>query len=990
MLGPLEVVDGGRTLTPTPAKHRVVLAALILEPGRVVPVEELVAAVWGAKPPRSAEPVLRVYVSALRKLLGAGLISTVPGGYRAEVPPEHVDAGLFRLTVEAARRARAAGSLAEAADRLRQALALWRGEALAGIASDELRRRYAPHLEESRLAALEERIDLDLALGRHPDLPGELRRLIAAHPLREKPRAQLMYALNAAGRRSEALEVYAQARRTLVEELGVEPGPLLRAAHQAVLSGEATPPGLMPPPAAARPAVPPAETPPDLADFTGRERALAWIRAQGPGVLVLHGAAGVGKTALAVRAANALAADYPDGRLYAVLRNADGGPRDTAAVVAGFLRSLGCPDPAIPPALEDRVRLYRSLVAGRRLLLVLDDAPDEAQVRPLLPASPGCLTLVTSRSPLAGLESARAFELRVLPPDEALTLLARVAGEDRVRAEPEAAKAVVALCGRLPLAVRIAGARLARRPAWTLDHLVRRLIDERHRLDELTAGDLAVRSSLLVGYRDLAPAEALLFRRLGLLSAPSFAAWVAGPLAGVDDAAGERLVERLVDAGLLQPVGLDEAGQERYRLHDLTRLFARELDEERRLPAAFAERVLALARTARSRLVPAGPGSGDTVLRTAEDPLVAGTREIKDSGDWLAAEHAFLADAVADLARYGRPEWTWRLAFYLADFFEARGHLADWTRTHELGLVAAREAGSARGRVLLLRGLAAAHRLRGRSAEAERALAECLDLVRELGDPGEEARVMLGYGLLRLGRGRTDEAEVFLSSALAAFEAGGDRRGVADALRGLGVTRTRGGDAGAAVPLLERSVAVCRDLGDRRGEAVALCDLAEANLTAGAVPRAAECAERATGIGRRLGDPPLTARGLLASARVALREGRTQAAASAAREAEALFSGYGDRAGRAEALLHGGQALMDAEDPDGALRAATAAEALYGELEDAPGLARALRLAAEAYLLLGRRAEAEEYLRRHREITAGAAQAESGRSAPRAQPAPGE
>lgn len=583
--GPLlEVVDGERTLTPTPAKHRVVLAALILEPGRVVPVEELVAAVWGADPPRSAEPVLRVYVSALRKLLGAGLISTVPGGYRAEVPPEHVDAGLFRLTVAAARRARDAGSLAEAADRLRQALALWRGEALADIASDELRRRHVPHLEEARLTALEERIDLDLALGRYPDLPGELRRLIAAHPLREKPRAQLMYALNAAGRRSEALEVYAQTRRTLVEELGVEPGPLLRAAHQAVLSGEAAP-GPALPPAAARPAVPPAETPPDLADFTGRERALAWIRAQGPGVLVLHGAAGVGKTALAVRAANTLADGYPDGRLYAVLRNADGGPRDPAAVVAGFLRSLGCPGPAIPPALEDRVRLYRSLVAGRRLLLVLDDAPDEARVRPLLPASPGCLTLVTSRSPLAGLESARAFELGVLPPEEALTLLARVAGEDRVRAEPEAAKAVVALCGRLPLAVRIAGARLARRPAWTLDHLVKRLIDERHRLDELAAGDLAVRSSLLVGYRDLAPAEALLFRRLGLLSAPSFAAWVAGPLAGVDDTTGERLVERLVEAGLVQPVGLDEAGQERYRLHDFTRLFARELDAERRLPA---------------------------------------------------------------------------------------------------------------------------------------------------------------------------------------------------------------------------------------------------------------------------------------------------------------------------------------------------------------------------------------------------------------------
>ncbi|MCG5217522.1 BTAD domain-containing putative transcriptional regulator [Streptosporangium soli] len=898
VLGHLEVVDGERTLTPGPAKHRVLLAALLLDAGQVVPVDRLVAAVWGAGPPPSAEPVLRVYVSALRKSLGAGFISTMAGGYRADVGRDAIDVFRFQELVAAAGRTRDAGDLAGASDVLREALALWRGEALADVESDELRRVHVPALEELRLTATEERIDLDLALGRHRDVVGELRRLVASYPLRERPRARLMLALDGSGRRSEALEAYREARAVLVGELGIEPGPELRAAHEAVL---AAPKG-DPEPVSVRRSVPPAETPSDLPDFTGRQEALGWLARQGPGCVVVYGAAGVGKTALAVHAAATLADRYPGGRLHAALRDADGTPIDPATVLEHFLRSLGCPDAEIPAGPQERVRLYRTLAAGRRLLVVLDDAAEEAQVRPLLPAASGCLALVTSRSPLTGLEAARAYELGVLSEDEALTLLARVAGRERVTAEPEAAGRMVALCDRLPLAVRIAGARLARRTGWTLGHLVGRLADERRRLDELSAGDLAVRGSLEFGYRGLSAAEARLFRLLGLLSAPHFAAWVAGPLLGVPDDAGERLVEQLVESGLLQPIGLDAAGRERHRFHDLTRLYARELCAAERmtaLPAAFGDRLLTLSRSARALLTPADPGSGETIMRTGEEDLPGGTREIRESGDWLGAERDFLVCSVTDLARYGRPEQSWRLAFYLAEFFEARAHHDDWIRTHSVALEAARAAGSPRGEGLLLRGLADVQRLAGRTREAERALTSSLELLR--GDGVQEAQLRRRLGLVRLAQGRLPEAAGLLASALAVFE-GGDPRGVADTLRDLGVVRLRMGDPGSAVPVLERSAATCRDLADPRGEAAALRELAAACLAARQAERAAAHAEHATGISRRLRDPLATARGLYVSAQIAQALGRSGVASSAAVEAAGLFEEYGRQQEAAAAL----------------------------------------------------------------------------------------
>ncbi|MEV4562739.1 BTAD domain-containing putative transcriptional regulator [Nonomuraea sp. NPDC049419] len=903
LLGPLRI-DGGQS--PGPAKHRTLLAALLLSAGEQVPVERLLSAVWDDRPPASAESVLRVYVSALRKLVAG--IRTVAGGYLLDVEPDDVDCHRFERLVAEARRARAAGQVAGAAEEFRTALGLWRGEALAGVESSVLRRAYGVPLEELRLTAVEERVELDLQLGRGAEVVGELRALTGAHPLRERAWVRLIDALHQAGRRSEALGAYQEARRTLVDELGLEPGDELVAAHQRVLNGD-HPPGYGGLPAGQGgfpggqggfpsgqggfpvghrgfPVGPGGgwvdELPPDISDFAGRRQVLDWMartaaeNATTPVHLVLHGPPGCGKSAVAVHAASVL--DRPDGRLYAAL-----GSRPPGAVLEDLLRSLGCPDGAVPPGLDDRVRLYRSTTARRRLLVVLDDAADEAQVRPLLPTGPGSITLVTSRSPLAGLEAARAYELGLLDEDEAVAMLAGVAGAERVEAEPEAALRIVRLCGHLPLALRIAGSRLARRPGWTLDHLAGRLGDERRRLDELSAGDLAVRGSLALGYRGLPDPERLLLRRLGALSARDFAPWVAG----AD-------LEPLVEAGLLQSRGLDEAGQERYGWHDLTRLYAAErLAEEDGGPgpvlASLAGEILERTRQARAALLPAEPGTGRTEVR----PPAAGleTGRLRQEARWLSAERRFLVATVHDFFQSGLYEAAWRLAFYLTPLFALGAHHDDWHATTATGLDAARAAGHREGEALLLRGLADLHRTEGRTEPAAAALRAAQPLVEGL----ELARVTLRLGLVHAARpGGGGEAERAFVRALQVFEEQGDRRGRADALRALGALR---GDEG----MLGAGLAAYEELGDPRGAAEALLDLGRLHLREGRIARARECVERRLRVNRRLGDRLPEAVALLVLAEVLTAVGDFDAAVETVMRAMAEFDALGDGQGRAEA-----------------------------------------------------------------------------------------
>jgi tetratricopeptide (TPR) repeat protein len=485
----------------------------------------------------------------------------------------------------------------------------------------------------------------------------------------------------------------------------------------------------------------------------------------------------------------------------------------------------------------------------------------------------------------------------------------------------------VRLCGALPLALRIAGSRLARKQGWTLAHLVGRLADERRRLDELSAGDLAVRGSLALGYRGLAEPERRLLRALGALTAPDFAAWVLG-----ED------LEPLVEAGLLQSRGLDEAGQERYGRHDLTRLYAAErLAEEEggpaRVLAGRAAEILDRTRRARVTLLPAEPGSGRTLVRTAEQLLETG--RLRREARWLSAERRFLAATVGDFFRAGLHEEAWRLAFYLTPLFELGGHHDDWHATTATGLDAARAAGHRQGEALLLRGLADLHRAEGRDDAAAAALRAAQPLVEGL----ELARITLRLGMVEQ---RPAEAERVLRRALRVFEQAADQRGRADTLRALGALRRD-------QRLLAESLSAYGELGDPRGQAESLLDLARLHLDAGRLAEAGDCARRRIAVNQRLGDRLPEAVGLLVLARVARAQGSPEGAVAPARQALETFTAYGDRRGTGNALLVLSAALIELHEVDEAVEMLTRAMGEFDVLGDEQGRVEAERLVQEAH-----------------------------------------
>ena len=487
MLGPLEVRVGERLVSVPGAKQRTLLAGLLLHANQVVSVDRLIELLWGEHPPASARVTLQSYVLRLRRVLhppaigdaGSGVLATRPPGYLLHLEPGSLDLHRFQGLVEAAQQALSSGEPAQAATLLREALGLWRGSALCDVDSDALRWVEAPRLEELRLAALEARVDAELQLGLHAQLVGEVQALVAAHPLRERFAGQLMLALYRSGRQAEALEVFGATRRRLVEDLGVEPEKALQQLHRAILMGDpalhhlaanAGPPGPTPGPTQ----LVPRELPSSIAEFTGRTPELELLAqlldatdtAAGRPVVIsaIDGMGGIGKSALAIQAANQLAGRFPDGQLYIDLHGATPGqvPRSPLDALGQLLRSMGLDPAAIPAKVEEAAVRWRSLAAGRRLLLLLDNAHNAAQVRPLLPGSPTCAVVVTSRQVLGSLD-ARSLRLDLLAHEHALELLGRIAGRQRVAAEPAAAAGVVGWCGRLPLAIRIAV------PAWPPD-----------------------------------------------------------------------------------------------------------------------------------------------------------------------------------------------------------------------------------------------------------------------------------------------------------------------------------------------------------------------------------------------------------------------------------------------------------------------------------------------------------------------------------------
>ncbi|MCJ0871774.1 AfsR/SARP family transcriptional regulator [Streptomyces sp. AP-93] len=571
-------------------KVQTVLAALLLARGRVVSDSRLIALLWGWDPPATMHAQIYTYVSRLRKLLGPDveLVRRQPG-YLLDLGGARVDAVEFERLGRTGREALRDGRHEQAADLLRDALELWQGPALANVTT-HLAEAELPQLEEARAAVLEHRIEADLELGRHRQLAAELTGLVSEFPLRERLRAQLMTALYRCGRQADALRAYHQGRSVLADELGVDPGAILTSTYHAVLNSELD--QVRVPAQAVRTARPdvPAMLPPDVADFSGRTGQLADLcsrlgaaGAEGrsafqPRRLLLTGMAGVGKTALAVRAAHACRESFPDGQLYAELSHPDGSPKDPAKILLQLLRALGEPSAvAGGPGSDDMDELasrYRARTAGKRLLVLLDNAASDLQLVPLLPTGPEAAVLVTGRSSLAAVNGSHT--MTVVPMDEAdsLGVLAAVAGHERISAEPAAARELASHCAGLPLALRIVGARLVARPHWPAARLAHRLANPATRLHELRFGDLDVRRDLAACVWRLGEISRALLPELSVLGAHSFPALSAAAVIDVPERLTEEVLEELVDVSLMDMAGIDTCGRPRYRFHPLVQLFA--------------------------------------------------------------------------------------------------------------------------------------------------------------------------------------------------------------------------------------------------------------------------------------------------------------------------------------------------------------------------------------------------------------------------------
>ncbi|WP_335340842.1 AfsR/SARP family transcriptional regulator [Streptomyces qaidamensis] len=816
------------------------------------------------------------------------VLVSVGDGYLLRVPDDGLDLAGFQSRVAQAKKARAAGDVSGAADLLHAALGGWRGAALTGLPGP-LPETARSWLDEEWLAALEARLDADIELGRHHEVIAELFPLTAGHPLREELSRLLMLALYRSGRQAEALAAYRGTRAALVAELGVEPGLSLRDLHERILAAD---PALMPHPARhPAPAVPgqtgpsvrvapsgaapedgttadgataggtapddaarfgpadphgpafqparPAQLPADLPTFAGRDPELDRIGnllprdGSPPSTVVISaigGMGGIGKSTLAVHWAHRVADRFPGGQLYVNLRGFDptGSALTPDEAVRGFLDALGVPPMRIPAGLDAQVALYRSLLARRRVLILLDNARDTEQVRPLLPGSPGCLVIVTSRNRLTGLvagEGAHPLTLDQLSPAEAHDLLARRLGGDRLAAEPRAADEIVARCGRLPLALAIVAAHACAHPGFPLSAIADEVNESHGSLDAFTGGDditTDVRAVFSWSYKALSAPAARLFRLLGLHAGPDISAPAAAALAGLAPREARGLLAELTRAHLLT-----EHFPGRYTLHDLLRVYAAERVGVEETPQ---ERDLALHRlltwylhtadaayphiTPNRRRIPLEPRPQDC------RPLEFTTHE--RALDWCETERPNLIVAVHQAAQAGHTGTAWRLPAVLWGFFYLRSHVHDWLDAARTGLAAARGSGDREGVAQGLADTAAALRNAGRFDEAVEHLHQALALSRELGDREARASVIANLGDAYLHAGRLREAVEYARRGLALDRIAGNVWGEGIALSNLGDAYQRLGRYDEALDCLQRALVVLRAGGNRWVEGVTL------------------------------------------------------------------------------------------------------------------------------------------------------------------------
>jgi len=872
LLGPLGVRSDGTPVPIPAAKRRALLAALLLRANHVVPVDDLAEVLWGEDPPLAARSGVQNYVMRLRQTLGAAgsRITTQPRGYLIRVEAGELDLdrfeGLLRDARTAAREARWPDAFGHAA----AGLALWRGEPLADLGSDLLPTREGPRLCELRLQALETRIEAELQLGRHGEVIGELRQLAAGHPLRERLHGLLMLALYRDGRQAEALAVYQHARNVLIDELGTEPGPDLKQLHQQILTADPavvlTAAGAVVP----APGSPvPRQLPAAVVGFTGRAAELAALtgmvdQAGTPGTVVISaigGTAGVGKTALALHWAHQVAGRFADGQLHVNLRGYDpsGAPVTATEAIRGFLGALGVPPERIPPDPQAQAGLYRSLLSDKQMLIVLDNAFDERQVRPLLPASPGSLVIVTSRSQLGGLaaaDGARLISLDVLTHGEAVQMLAARLGAARAAAEPAAVDRIAGLCACLPLALAVAAARAAARPGFPLAALAEELAESAGRLDALEAGDPAtsVRAVFSWSTRQMSGEAARMFRLLSLHPGPDISVPAAASLAGTSEPETRRLLRELARAHLIT-----ERVPGRYAFHDLLRAYAAEqahrTDSQDDRDAAIG-RVLDhyLHTAARANLL-LDPASDAVVLAPLRPGAAAGQpADYPQAMNWFEAEHQVLLATIALADNSGSDSRAWQLPWAMTNFLQIRGHWREWAAIQRTALAAATRLGDTAAQALSGRLLANACRDLGDHDEARRHYASSLTLCQRLGDRLGEAKIQHNLGLLAGLQGRHADALGHSEQALRLYQAVGDKASEAYALNNVGWYHGLLGDYQQARAFSQQSLALYAQTGDRRTEGNAWDSLGYAEHHLGNLAEAAACYQRALSLHRETGD----------------------------------------------------------------------------------------------------------------------------------------
>lgn len=876
-LGETVVLAGDQVLDVGTPRQQAVLAALLVDVGHPVALEELIDRVWGDDPPVEARNVLYSHLSRIRRLLRHAVV--IPGvpptsierrhaGYVMAIDPAHVDLQRFRRLVDRGRDPHE--SDASRARMLAEALRLWRGTPLAGIPGHwaaEVRHRW----QRIRVDAVLEQARVELRLGRPEVVIATVPDVIAEHPLVEPLEEMLMRALHAVGRDAEALDRFAAVRQRLADELGANPGRDLRAVHQAILRDEPT---RLPSSGGgggerALSLTVPAQLPPNAFGFTGREHELGQLdrtlaegsRSRTVVISAVSGTAGVGKTALALHWSHRIRDQFADGQLYVNLRGFDPTrpPMAPEEAVRGFLDAFEVPPERIPPGLEAQTGLYRSLLAGRRVLVLLDNARDSEQVRPLLPGVPGCLAIVTSRNRLGGLVAtagARPLSLDLLTVAESRELLARRLGNERVRSEPQAVDDIVACCARLPLALAIVASRAVTHPSFPLAAFAAGLRAAEDRLDQLADLDPAsdVRAVFSWSYRQLSPDAARLFRLLGLHPGPDTSAAAAASLAAVPVGTARRLLNELTRAHLVI-----EACPGRFTFHDLLRAYAGELAEA---AESDADRHAALGRMLDHYLHAAHAAACsfephfDQITLPPPRHGVAGESPsgYTQAHAWFTAEYTVLIAAVQRAHTAGLDTHASQLARTLSDFFDRTGHWQDWADAGHTALRAARRRNDGTEQAATHRLLGRAYVRLGRLDEADTHITHALELSREIGDEPGQAHAHRYLGPLREQQGRYAGALHHSQQALGLYRRTNHRAGQAKALNDIGWYNIYLGNYEQALVHCTEALELQDELGDRGGQAHTWDSLGRVHDRLGDYERAVACYQRSAELHQELGD----------------------------------------------------------------------------------------------------------------------------------------